>query len=1624
MGSLLAQALFVVVWLGGGVRVVADDAKPDAKQAPPQVRELWVPSEQLDSVLKKYPRAVLLTSDQYAALLRDSGVNGDEEALETPPAAAVIGEVLMSGELHDEVAVIRAVYRVQSFVENWSEIPLALPREHLAKISVDGEGVGSVRQYESEPHVGQLELLVSGAGEHRVSAEFHLPINSDAAGNVIQITSPGVAAGRLDLKVAAGIELDSGLPFSVQAPAAAGGLAIAHFALPAAQGVHEIRWAARDIASIPDAAIFQNCRYLYSINTARVQGDLGLVLSSSLTDLPIAFAIVLPADVRVLSVEGSELLSWDRDDKGVVAVKLVAGKRKAADLRLLVEAPIAIDEASGLATIALPVAEVDGVHRASGTLALIGSEDVKVQSVETGALTVPARDELAVPIRDHAHFVTGFRFPVLAEAPTVTLSPVAQRFNAQLDTAIQLERDAIRLRRELSIAPLEGRIFETKIALPDGEEISKVRWQDEAQAQSEGQPQWTRTSDGNGVRIDWAGGLVPGSGRSLVIETRRDPEQWFDLGNEAVELDFSSAVVAGAEAVSGYVAVDFDESFRVETVSVDGLEARDARGTPVKGRLAWFRLSDYDLKLAAARRPAQIEAELTAYALPLQNSLELEGELVLTIRHTPVSELVITVPPSVAAQMHFESSTIAEKSLDDESGEWTLTFHEERIGRQVLRFHGSVGYDLDAAVAEASKDSGEIGFEVEVPALAVVGANRIHGQWLVEANTDTELSFSARGMDEFDLLNAPQAGSYTPRHRVVAAYAFRGEDYQLNISGTRHEAAEMITAVVDALRIDSVLSVDGLDRHQARIKLRTAGEQFLEVGLPQGAELWTMTVDGEAVKPVTAKSGTLRIGLPADSQGRAEVDIKLVYQLRRDTWGGSGRRELEPVRLSKHLPVLRSEWLLHLPEGFDYQRFKSNLNQRFEVVDRILLGEASKEWGRWMEHVGSSEMSAGTADEANLAEKSIDGLIADAAGGRRASMLSEVDAGWEMPMPSRISQDTTVTTLASDGSAGGVAAIEDKLKRIILPNVEFREMPLRDALEFLTQKSAELDRAEADPAKKGVNMIIQAGPGTGAIAAPPGNGGPSFDDPLGGGGSDVGDTLITLKLTNVPLVEAIRYTTSLAQLKYKVEPHAIVVVPLSTPDADLYTNVYQIPPTFLNAGGGSDGGAGGPVDPFAPDAGGGATLSARTDAKQILERAGVTFGEGSSAIYQPGSSQLIVRNTGDQMELVEAMIESIKDSPDPNQEFHRLELPSGNELTGEDLGAFRGLYDSEEDFRRSVNADNDPAVARNEARLAQTILPSVDFSSMPLSEAVDFLEEKIGMPIRIDGGHAADGTPADSRRVEDTEITLKLSNVPATEAVRYTSSLAQLDFKVTASGVVIRPRHAPTDLKTLVVEVPQSFFSNGVDSPPLTPRQFFERVGITFAQGAGAFYNTSTQRLAVKNTEDQMELVEAYLASANYYIDRSGNGVGRLGGVRGESVAGLIPIDFELPEAGRSYRFEGLYAPQTIRFRYVDWERQVRVAWWWILFGSLGYFIAAAKWRRPWFVALIGVLALNFVPLALLPSMTAVCNALLIGWLVAAILRVLWRMVSGMQRWQRRSRAELKADAEATMRKLHGEAAS
>jgi general secretion pathway protein D len=235
---------------------------------------------------------------------------------------------------------------------------------------------------------------------------------------------------------------------------------------------------------------------------------------------------------------------------------------------------------------------------------------------------------------------------------------------------------------------------------------------------------------------------------------------------------------------------------------------------------------------------------------------------------------------------------------------------------------------------------------------------------------------------------------------------------------------------------------------------------------------------------------------------------------------------------------------------------------------------------------------------------------------QRAKMLSQVAEAWEDKVPV---QGASISFDYGVGRSPG-AYLSEKMNKIIFPTVQFQGATIDEAIEYLRVKSRDLDTFSDAGAVKGVNIILRQG------EAP-------------------SNASISLDLKDVPMSEALRYVTELAQMKYKVEAHAVLVVPLSENASEQYTRSYRVPPDFLSNGGGDAGAGAAPAaaDPFAaggaaPAGGGG--LIARKTAKQILEAAGITFPEGSSASYNPANSQLVVRNTQPNLDLVEAYVES------------------------------------------------------------------------------------------------------------------------------------------------------------------------------------------------------------------------------------------------------------------------------------------------------------------------------------------------------------------------------------------------
>jgi tetratricopeptide (TPR) repeat protein len=180
---------------------------------------------------------------------------------------------------------------------------------------------------------------------------------------------------------------------------------------------------------------------------------------------------------------------------------------------------------------------------------------------------------------------------------------------------------------------------------------------------------------------------------------------------------------------------------------------------------------------------------------------------------------------------------------------------------------------------------------------------------------------------------------------------------------------------------------------------------------------------------------------------------------------------------------------------------------------------------------------------------------------RIQGMMTEVRRTWNPPIRADIEVPQDIAKSGGLDSKPASERLNEKMQKIIIPAVEFRQANINDVVNFLVEASI-----AADPEKEGVKIILNLGQSGGGGAAPApapamddwGFGGDDFGAPMaapsGGGGSGVRD--ITLNLRRISMLDAIKYITEVAGLKYRIEDSAVMITPLDAPVGNIITRMY------------------------------------------------------------------------------------------------------------------------------------------------------------------------------------------------------------------------------------------------------------------------------------------------------------------------------------------------------------------------------------------------------------------------------------------------------------------------------------
>ena len=290
---------------------------------------------------------------------------------------------------------------------------------------------------------------------------------------------------------------------------------------------------------------------------------------------------------------------------------------------------------------------------------------------------------------------------------------------------------------------------------------------------------------------------------------------------------------------------------------------------------------------------------------------------------------------------------------------------------------------------------------------------------------------------------------------------------------------------------------------------------------------------------------------------------------------------------------------------------------------------------------------------------------------RVQGMMTDVRRSWSPPIRAAIAMPEETGQPGGVDSKPASARLQDKMKTIIIPAVEFRQANINDVVNFLVEASL-----AADPEKEGVNIILNLGQGSAGAPAPA----PAAAEPAAGavdewgfGGEDLGGGMsmassapsgvrdITLNLRRISMLDAIKYITEVAGLKYRIEDSAVIITPIDAPIGNIITRMYPVQPSFMDVIVERQG-------PTAEEREGAEFTSmsdrvsvTKSDVKDFFEKTGVKFPAGASITYNATISQLIVANTADNLETFERILQQLNVVPNQVEiEARFIEVDQGD----------------------------------------------------------------------------------------------------------------------------------------------------------------------------------------------------------------------------------------------------------------------------------------------------------------------------------------------------------------------------
>lgn len=215
--------------------------------------------------------------------------------------------------------------------------------------------------------------------------------------------------------------------------------------------------------------------------------------------------------------------------------------------------------------------------------------------------------------------------------------------------------------------------------------------------------------------------------------------------------------------------------------------------------------------------------------------------------------------------------------------------------------------------------------------LEAVRVQREEGYVSLAARTNVEVAPPrVEGAYRIDVRQIPEWRAMAGDTPAIWAFQYMAHPYKLVIDVTKHEDAEVITAVAEVAMFETVVGRDGQATTDLFLIMRNNNQQNLELQLPEGATIWGAKVNAREVslaqKSTPGEAGqTILIPIVGASLDGKPFQVTLRYEEQLGALDQWSTLRLEAPVVS--IPVMRCLWELYVPPEHHLVKIGGNMSR-------------------------------------------------------------------------------------------------------------------------------------------------------------------------------------------------------------------------------------------------------------------------------------------------------------------------------------------------------------------------------------------------------------------------------------------------------------------------------------------------------------------------------------------------------------------------------------------------------------------------------------------------------------------------------------------------------------------------